>query len=785
MLGLQVFYYYAVKYAWLLPVQDVKETTFTSNELRQLQFGTMPKNMINFIRVGRLNTRDWLKSKNGWCLYDNERYLAREFPECRLFNVVHDYLPAKANKSNETILQKFPRLQQRYGCASWAEWSIANYVSTTQTIEIRNTEAPAEGGVCNATQIFQLFGITDPKSASKVSHATIAKKKEEQAVEADKVDKDKTRLIKKLQKLLDGSLPQFKFTDTQCLEIFDCANVCELDSIKLKKIMSAKIMKSCINIDMNAWDCLVLKHVNYRDEARLWPEGDLQMETIENWGNWAVTADKITEEASIEFIDKELADLEKILWIIALYYMYIGIQVGGDEAAQNQLHKEKRKIIANLWFVYTQLLAINSFFKTKIKQFLTNSDWIGYAMFNIKYMVYQDKKNSSFIYNNTKWFNMIKDNFASNTPAGQKVILDKIEQPERYDRYYGGEPNGFVTVLTSHGLTELLCSKYMYELVEMWQKDNAVSGSLAKTWHLSGDWNAKWKSTSDKIVEEKREIEKKEEEKKKNKQSKQKKRKDDKDKEKEKEQDAPPKKKRRLSRNTVIKEENKSDDDDDDDDDDMTNNYTSLSVLKFIEKNVPKEIFKDDEIGKNSMIDALKIQLQKVFVFQERSTLQLPTLTNEKYNLSGNDSEDIDQNSSNKKNGNLLSPVESGDDDIDGDAGDDNDNDNDNNDNKASGGEETNDNSDDGDIESGDHGNSNSLSEDEDEEDESEDDEDSDLNNEHANLNGYRERQRRRNLEQHKKSKKKSKQAKALKKAKQHKRGKSKSKSRVKSNGGK
>ncbi|MGB0431748.1 MAG: S8 family serine peptidase, partial [Bacteroidia bacterium] len=36
---------------------------------------------------------------------------------------------------------------------------------------------------------------------------------------------------------------------------------------------------------------------------------------------------------------------------------------------------------------------------------------------------------------------------------------------------------------------------------------------------------------------------------------------------------------------------------------------TSLSVLKFIEKNVPKEIFKDDEVGKNSMIDSLKFRV--------------------------------------------------------------------------------------------------------------------------------------------------------------------------------
>ena len=782
MAGLEVFYYYAVRFAWLPPVQDVKETTLTASELKQLQFGTMPQNMVNYIRVARLNTRDWLQSKNGWCLYDNERYLGREYPDCRLFNVINDFQPSKANKSNKIVLQKFPRLKTRYGCATWAEWSIANYVPVTQTIEIPNTEASAASGICEATQIFQMFGITDPKSASKVSHATIAKKKEEKAAEAQQVDKDKSRLIKKLQKLLDGSLPQFKFTDTQCVEIFDCANVSKLDAIKLKKKMSAKLMKSCINIEMNEWDLLVLNHVNYRDEARLWTEGDLKMETIENWGNWAATADSITKEASIEFIDQELADLQRILWIIALYYMYIRIQVPGDEAAQNQLHKEKRKIIANLWFVYTQLLAINTFFKLKVKQFLQNTDWIGYAMFNIKYMVYQDKKNSSFIYNNTKWFNMIKDNFVSNAPAGQKAILDKIEQPELYDKYDGGEANSFVTVLTTNGLTELLCSKYMYELVSMWQKDNAVSASLTQTWHLSADWNQKWKTTSQQIRAEKRAIAKKEKEKKKNQNAQKQKRKEEKDKKKEKDKDAPPKKKRRLSRNTVIKHENKSDDDnddDDDDDDDMTNNYTSLSVLKFIKQNVPNELFKDDENGKKSMIDALKIQLRKVYVFQEQTTLQLPTLPNETAPLNEND----------KEQSNEISNVNSGDDVDDNDNSNVNDNDNDNQ--KDSGAEGDNDNTIHVDNESGDNGNQNSLSDDDDdrsqtsEEDESEEDEDSDLQNEVANKKGFRERQRRRNYEQQLKNGKKSKKDKDSQKNKHKKRSKNKSKSKVRSDGGK
>ena len=61
-------------------------------------------------------------------------------------------------------------------------------------------------------------------------------------------------------------------------------------------------------------DLVVLEKVSYKDETRLWPDGDLEFEPITNCGNLAIVSDKITKEATT------------ILGIIALYFMYTATQ---------------------------------------------------------------------------------------------------------------------------------------------------------------------------------------------------------------------------------------------------------------------------------------------------------------------------------------------------------------------------------------------------------------------------------------------------------------------------
>ena len=638
---MQINYYYPILKACVPPPQHVRSTKLRRNEIRDLTLGIKSSNFKKYFHVQRLATKNMTQGINGWSIFYNIDYLLQKYKSDALFNSKREWKPDIKNNSHNKFVTQFKRCEHRWNAAEWAQWKIGTYFHLTKTIEIKNKSKTGARGISKATRIFKLFGIEDPMATRQITNKTVDKQHKQAQEQKMQEDNLRQKLIRKLKKAWDPNLPTINFTRSQCLEILNVPNVDELTVLKMRHLLLQRVTASASNINLTAWDLKLLKNVNDANIQNLWPNADGEFQDCQNWKWLLFNPNEIRSSLALDKVDNHLYNLKTICWIIGLFYLRVKINECNNRELQQKKLELCHQIVSNLYLVYNKLKHINEYWSVKVNNFLTDTDWIGYAMLNIKYMIFFNKTNAAFVYANDKLFNAIVNNFASYSPQGQLKILSRIKTDEDV------RTNEYLTNLLNDGLQHLLFAVFI-DLVSIWGDDKECKNKIKSAWNLSDDWKNEYTTTVEANEKDKKNAVRNDQNKIQQRKSANKSKALKRAQKRASLKSQPHTKKRRKNPNPDISDNDNSDNDIPD--------YTRLSMFNFINENVPDDIFKDEQDGKQKMIEALQRSLKNLIVvkqWHDLSTNADVSMTNEDENNSDSENDnDNDMNGNSNSNSN-------------------------------------------------------------------------------------------------------------------------------------